>query len=244
MLKAVEPNTSSVEFGSEISQFVHQRAYLRRLDELLVAKIARHLGSRVLEVGCGAGTMTRLLLDRDLVVGIDIDRENVRLVQKGTAGLPNVICMEGDITGPVDRLLDFKFDSVVCSNVLEHIDDDALALRNMAIVLQPGGKLALVVPAGPWLYGTLDHAVGHYRRYSCADLEQRLGEAGFRHIQLYWFNAVGIAGWFVNGKLFRRSTLTGWQLRLFNSLTSAVLAVESRLCLPIGLSLIAVCTKA
>jgi len=230
-------------FGDELAVFVGQRGHLHTFDELLVSRLRRHLGSRVLEVGCGEGTMTRLLADRELVVAIDIDSANVREVAARFNGYPNVVSMQLDITQPGDRLRRFRLDSAICSNVLEHIRDDGLALRQISSVLPSGAKLVLVVPAGPWLYGRMDVALGHYRRYSREDLRAKVRLAGFVETRIYCFNALGVVGWFVNGKIFRRRTLPEWQLRVFNRIARPVLSIESHLPLNTGLSLVMVCAK-
>jgi len=64
-------------------------------------------------------------------------------------------------------------DTVICLNVLEHIEDDATGLANISSALIPGGVAIVLVPQDPGLYGTLDEELGHYRRYSEAELRAK-----------------------------------------------------------------------
>ena len=75
------------------------------------------------------------------------------------------------------------FDVVVCLDVLEHIEDDFLALREMFRVCRPGGYLLLTVPAYHFLWSEHDVALGHYRRYSRSRLLRAVVEAGFKPLR-------------------------------------------------------------
>src|SRR5437773_1255865 len=74
-------------------------------------------------------------------------------------------------------------DSVVCLNVLEHVEDDMQGLRNIHSVLRPGGRAIILVPHGQEIFGTLDVALGHYRRYSHEELrsEEHTSELQSHH---------------------------------------------------------------
>lgn len=79
-------------------------------------------------------------------------------------------------------------DAVVALNVLEHVEDDQKALREMRRILRPGGIAYLEVPAGAWLFDIYDELLRHYRRYSASGLKRRAREAGFR---VEWFSHLG-----------------------------------------------------
>jgi hypothetical protein len=106
----------------------------------------------------------------------------------------------------------------------------------------PGGRLVLLVPAHQWLYGAIDRAIHHFRRYERPVLVARMEEAGFRVEHTAFFNRLGILGWYANSVLMRRTRVPGFQLRLQNLLVP-VLRAESRLGLPFGMSLVAVGRK-
>jgi hypothetical protein len=69
---------------------------------------------------------------------------------------------------------------VVCLNVLEHVEDDLQGLRNIHSALKTGGRAIILVPHGQEIFGTLDVALGHYRRYKHSELRERMEATGFR----------------------------------------------------------------
>jgi glycosyltransferase involved in cell wall biosynthesis len=145
---------------------------------------------------------------------------------------------------PDDDLWSFlPVDSVLCSNVLEHIEDDAGALRNMRTVLKEGGRLVLVVPAGRWLYGSMDKALEHRRRYVKKGLVALLNREGFAVETAFSMNKPGVLGWWLNGKVWRRKSLGRVQMKLFNALVPVFKVVDP--ILPwTGLSLVVVARRA
>ena len=153
----------------------------------------------------------------------------------------------GDITDPglVRELAGARFDTVLCINVLEHIERDDLALRAMAEILRPtAGRLFLFVPAHPILFGSPDELAGHFRRYTRPALRALLQGAGLRARDVYHFNAVGAVAYFVNARIVRPKSLDGsvdCQIRLFDRYCVPVLhRLERAVRPPFGQSLIAV----
>ncbi len=187
--------------------------------------------------------MTRYLLDRELLVAADVSAENVRAVRRSLGGISSLVTLTLDIGNPGECLRQYRLDSALCSNVLEHVADDEQALRQVAGALSVGGTLVVVVPAWPGLYGSLDAAVGHHRRYTLSELRGKLGRAGFVERETRFANALGIPGWLLNGKVLRRTRIPDWQIRLFDVLAQPLVAVESRLRPPLGLSLVVACEK-
>ena len=143
-----------------------------------------------------------------------------------------------DITQPAPENIE-KVDSILCSNVLEHIDDDAQAIRNMKAILRQGGRLVLVVPAGAWLYGNMDSALEHRRRYTKQKIVALLSAEGFIIETVFSMNKAGVLGWWLNGKVLRRRSLGKVQLKLFNALVPVFRLVDPLLPWT-GLSLVVV----
>ena len=135
-----------------------------------------------------------------------------------------------------------SIDTIVCCNVLEHIEDDRATLSDMLAILQPGGRLVLLVPALSWLYGSLDLHLRHFRRYEKAELEEKLAKAGFALEDIRFVNRVGILGWFVNGRILRRSVLPRAQLQAFK-LFFPLLRREEQNPPSTGMSLLAIARK-
>jgi hypothetical protein len=125
-------------------------------------------------------------------------------------------------------------------NVLEHVEDDVTALSNMADLLWAGGRVILIVPAHGRLYGSMDRAIGHFRRYTRRSMAHKLERVGFVVEKQFYLNLPGMVGWFVNGRLLRQTVPPGGQLAWFNRIVPVVSWVERRVRPPIGLSLVSV----
>jgi SAM-dependent methyltransferase len=173
-------------------------------------------GARVLEVGAGIGTFTALLAEgAELVVALEVDNFYVKRLQNRFRDQPQVVPHLSDIAlADWEFLKKQKFDSIVLSNVLEHIPDDGDAVRRFAKILPKGGKLIVFVPALPALFGSMDEAVGHHRRYTPQTLRAVLEANGFEVGPLDWMNLIGIPGWFVNAKIFKKRATSPLRTRV------------------------------
>jgi len=206
-------------------------------------QIAPFIGRRVLEVGSGIGNMSEHIVagGRELVVLTDTDewyREQLRQrfrdrpeVRVDTLTLPDAAAEA--------RFGALGLDTVVALNVVEHIDDHVGTLRSMGSLLAPGGRVVVLVPSLPGIYGTLDAELGHFRRYTPASLRGAFTEAGLRTESLSWFNRVGTLGWWFNARVRKATRIPLGQLRSFDALVP-LLRLERFLPLPFGQSLIAI----
>jgi SAM-dependent methyltransferase len=217
-----------------VSKAVAYNAYL-------VDCVRMDLGDRVLDIGCGIGNTTRLL-DRPFVVGMDVSTYYIEEFKKR---VPDVEVIQADIAtlGSVESLRDYGFDTIFSSNVIEHIEDDRAALSNMFEILAPGGRLVLLVPNYPALYGSMDSADLHFRRYDRETLTERVLEAGFRLEKMFCLNFPGIFWWYVSGKLLRRPTNGESEAGLINHVMPAVRLIDRMVANRAGLSLVAVARK-
>ena len=138
-------------------------------------------------------------------------------------------------------MVDNNFDTVICSNVLEHICDHERALKNIKEILKPGGKLVLLVPCNPAIYSGLDEELGHYRRYTRDELNRVLGVAGFTVHNMIAHNIVGALGWLWAGKVRGRRTLRPNDTKNFDKLVPILRHIDPYLTKPFGgVSLIAI----
>ena len=177
----------------------------------------KELGQRVVEVGCGVGNFTRHLLDRELVAALDVEADCIAQLERNLDHPSNVIAKQMDVVDPAFvELRELAIDSIVCMNVLEHVADDGLALRNMAAVLRPGGRVVLIVPAFEALYGPIDNNLGHYRRYSKKGLRALALDAGFEVKRMRDMNSIGCIGRWVNAKLLKRTEQSEKQILTFD----------------------------
>ncbi|HOU54195.1 MAG TPA: class I SAM-dependent methyltransferase [Myxococcota bacterium] len=140
--------------------------------------------SEVLDVGCATGGMMRFLSGEGRFTGLDRSEVAAGIARQRT-GCPVVV---GDATAM--PFPDARFDGVMAMDVLEHIEDDRSALREIRRVLRPGGPFLASVPCHPWLFSTHDRALQHLRRYRRREFLERLAEAGFSPDRVSWTNSL------------------------------------------------------
>ncbi len=217
--------------------------HVGRYNEWVWTRLDPYVGDRVLEVGCGVGNFTRFLRDREHVVVTDNNEHYLELLRTAFERLENVRVCRVDWTDPsLDDLRAERFDTIICLNVLEHIEDDDAALATFARLLEPGGRLVLQVPAMRALYGEIDRAIHHHRRYERGDLVAQLQGHGFAIEEASYFNLPGIAGWYLNSVLLKRRAIPGVQARFANLLVPW-LRFEQRLRPRHGMALLVVARK-
>ena len=234
-------------FDSETEDIVYQTLQrmkkLGRYNQWIFSKFKPFLGRRVLEIGSGIGNITKFLLDRDLIIATDVEPKYINLLENTFGKYRKFVIEKLDISGSnTERYRSYHIDSVICFNVLEHIEEDEKALKNIFNLLEPRGRLLLLVPSHRWLYGSLDRHLDHQRRYGGKELKKKLEAEGFKVILLKHFNRIGILGWFLNGKILMRKKLPSFQLRIYNLLVP-LFKLEELFPLPFGTSLIAIAER-
>ena len=234
-------------FESETEDIVYQTLRrmkkLRRYNQWIFSKFRPFLGQRVLEIGSGIGNITKFLMDRDFVIATDVEPMYLTFLENTFGQYKKFKIENFDISGSdIERYRQYHIDSVICFNVLEHIENDERALANIFDLLEPKGRLLLFAPSHRWLYGSLDQHLGHHRRYGKEELKEKLENKGFKVIFLKYFNRIGILGWYLNGKVFRRKRLPSFQLRIYNLLVP-LSKIEDLFPLPFGTSLIAIAER-
>ncbi len=158
------------------------RHFWFRARNRVIERVVKQLSSelprrpRALEVGSGTGNVLRVLeraCPDGIVIGIELYQQGLKLARTRTA----CPLIRGDVFHlPVKG----PFDLVGMFDVLEHLENDRLALQRLRKIVAPGGRLVLTVPAYMSLWSTFDMQAGHQRRYTPTSLEAVLGEAGFR----------------------------------------------------------------
>ncbi len=144
----------------------------------LYQKIAAYMQGKTLEIGSGIGNISAFLLkDLDDVSLSDLRPEYCRLLQNKFSynnhlkGVYELDLSLEDFNPKHPELIE-QFDTVIALNVIEHISDDLLAIRNAKTLLRKNGKLVILVPAGQWLYNSIDRELGHIKRYSKSGLNE------------------------------------------------------------------------
>jgi SAM-dependent methyltransferase len=178
------------------------------------------VGARVIEIGSGIGNLSRhLAARRQLYIASDIDPEHLARLRVRFQNRPNVKLLHCDLSAPADfAALAAQADTVICLNVLEHIQDDATGLANISSALVPGGVAIVLVPQDQAIYGTLDEELGHYRRYSEAELRTRMEAAGLTVERVLHFNRITRPGWWFTGRVLKRRSSSRIMLWFFDRL--------------------------
>ncbi len=217
------------------------RARQRVIIDVFQRTLTHRRGLRILEVGCGGGTLLKSLATFGESMGLDSCAEAVEHARR-LAGCPVHL---GAIPSAVPSGLP-KFDVVCLFDVLEHIEDDVDALRSVGTMLSGGGHVFLTVPAMPWLFGIHDEINGHHRRYTASRLRSRLALAGFVDARCYYFNAL-LSPVLVPAIVWRNVVRKGHHFEVqsrWGRWLEVIFAMErhaiGRIPFPIGLSLMAV----
>ncbi len=225
-----------LETLDDLSEAVHYNQWIYEM-------MKPYLGQRILEVGCGIGNMTRLLaLDRK-VLGVDIHSGYVKKAEKNLERNKNASFRVMNLEKKLVSLGRFKPDTIVCINVLEHIQGDVDFLKECLRLLPAEGRLVIFVPALPYLFGSMDAHYGHFRRYFKGELVQKMEARGFTVLKSRYLNLLGVFGWWLNGRFFKKTILPRAQILIYDQIIRWVAPVEKWLPRPIGLSLFCVGRK-
>jgi glycosyltransferase involved in cell wall biosynthesis len=220
-------------------------AKLEPYNRWLADRFRPALGRRILEIGAGFGNMSRHLAGAELLVVSDLDPVGIEYLKGVFREQKNVrVASYRFPLEPAARqeLKALAPDTVVCLNVLEHIEQDDATLADLKEVLAPGGRLVLLVPAQKSLYGTLDEHLRHFRRYEKDELTGKLAAAGFAVEDCRFLNRPGAIGWWINGRLLKRRVLPRGQLAAFK-LLMPLLKREEKNPPATGMSLLAISRK-
>jgi len=227
------------EYGSEILDRLNRAP---RFTRWMADVIEPYVGQRVLEIGAGTGNMSLHLMPRATYWATDVNSQYLDYLGTMRSTRPYMRVSYTHAMKAETFPAGTTFDTVVCLNVVEHVEDDAAVLRNIRNTLEDGGRAIVLVPCGPWLYGSLDEVLGHFRRYRRDELVRVAEVAGFQVERVLKFNRPGVLGWWLNGRVMRRKTFGLGQIRILNLLTPVFRLVDRWLPLP-PLSLIAILRK-
>lgn len=204
--------------------------------EILLEKIKTKIpdGSKILEVGCGTGGFSRLLLRRQYDVTVSDRDDTIVKVAMKNIGMSGIKIIKLDI----EKESKGKYDFILAFDVLEHIKNDISAIKNIFNMLKPGGFFIFTVPAIQLLYSKHDSVLKHYRRYNLGDLKQKLSTQGFTNLNIRYWNMVGVISAVIN-KILDRVHNEDFisSNKIFNNLLYHWLLFESKLPLPFGLTL-------
>jgi glycosyltransferase involved in cell wall biosynthesis len=216
------------EHGSEILARLNRAP---RFTKWMADTIRPYVGDHVLEIGAGIGNLTTNLVPRSTYWASDINSQYLDRLNKLKVTRPYLQVGYTDASAQ-ETYPQGEFDTVICLNVVEHIEDDVKALRNIRASLSKNGRAIILVPSGPGLFGTLDTVLGHFRRYTRDQLVEACARAGFRVEKVLKFNRIGSPGWWWNGKVLKKTTFGFWQIKVLNALVPFVRPIDRFLPLP------------
>jgi len=204
---------------------------------------------RILEIGSGIGNISQFFLNENASLTLSDIRENycnqLKVRFSDAATLEDVLLI--NLTDPEFEIkyrhYEKSFDTVFALNVVEHIKDDVLALKNCKFLLKEGGTLLILVPAFQSLYCGFDQELGHYRRYTRKTLRRVYEENQFQIEYSRYFNAMGILGWIFSGKVLKKKTIPEGQMGIYNKLVPVFKIIDTIFLQIIGLSVILVGKK-
>jgi SAM-dependent methyltransferase len=207
----------------------------------VLRRFSPYLGQHIVEIGSGIGTFAELILrqaDPQTLVLVEPAYNLFPVLRRRFAHETRVSLVNGYAN---DLPTTVTSDCIILVNVLEHVEDDQAFLRVLRARLVPGGRLLLLVPAGPRLFGSLDRAFGHHRRYTIATLTDSLQAARLSVRSLQYFNLPGVLSWFIAGKMLHKTTLSRRDVRVYDRwVVPWISAFEALWIPPFGQSLVAI----
>jgi SAM-dependent methyltransferase len=240
-------NETGYYSGHENLEIVSQN---NRFNNWIYDEILPGLKGDILEVGSGIGTFSEKII-RDFPLShitlTDISLAYVKRLEKRFSKSNNnnddnnniSICkLDLNCKEDYDKIGYERFDSIIAINVLEHVENDIYALQQLHKLLKNGGMLIILVPCHKFLYNIIDKKIGHLRRYSKKDLEFKITETRFNVERMFYFNMLGIIGWYVNGNLAKSPKINRNASELFGRIVPLLKYAEKMTAKKIGLSII------
>ncbi len=203
---ALVPSDPKLPFEGQHADALQRMRMLRGYYKWSLGLFRSYLGRRVLDAGCGVGNLTALLEPIvDFVLAVDLSEQNLAIAKERFAESKKIECRRVDLEEDGASLVDRKIDTVLCLDVLEHLEDDLAMLESFRHIVRPGGHLLIKVPACPWLFGSIDVASGHYRRYRPVDLRDRAESAGWKALKVGYMNLAGVLPYWLKSRVLKRS---------------------------------------
>ena len=188
--------------------------------------VSEGLSENIIEIGCGIGrNLVPLKRIAKKIWGTDYNEKYLEQIALEDPSMENFL-FHWDLSKKPEFYVDAN--SFFCSNVIEHVDDDKLALLNIR-KLRKLEKGAFIVPAGKKNYNQLDISLSHFRRYDLIEFANLLESTGYKVLKIFTFNKIGVLGWYVQGGLFKKKTLGEANMKLYNFLFPVIKSVDSKI---------------
>lgn len=218
--------------------------WAKEYNKWIASNFIPYISYPAIEIGAGRGNISEYFLQGSSFYITDVDKELVKLLKNKYKVKKKIEITDLDITKQVPIKLKKKFCSAIAINVLEHIEDDVKALFEMNKLLKTKGKLLLLVPAKKFAYTRLDTNLGHFRRYEKEDLVKKFSSAGFKILNMYYFNILGLLSWWVRDKFEKnRLQLNTHEINIFEKIVPVLKLIEGFIKPPVGISIIVIAQK-
>src|SRR5579863_9253170 len=184
----------------------------------LTRAVRPHLGDTVLEIGAGLGNLTGRLMGKKLeYVAAERDPLYLHALRNRFLRTPSVTVCALDPENPEDyRQWAGHFDTALCMNILELVEDPQSVIASLKSCLKPGGSLIVLVPQSHALFSAIDKRMGHKRRFQAAELRQILESCGMQVEREHQLNKFGALSWWIFGHLFLRNRINRPALKLWD----------------------------
>ncbi|WP_317899783.1 class I SAM-dependent methyltransferase [Aurantibacillus circumpalustris] len=229
--------------GLEILDVISSAAKFNRW---LYQIVSPFCNGKILEIGSGVGNISDFFISDKKDIYLSDIRENYRSILSDKFKLDTNHVLDIDIAHTdFDKTyasLLSSFNSVFALNVVEHIKDDDLAIKNMLSLLKPGGQMTILVPAYQALYNDIDLSLEHFKRYNRTSLSKLMS----KHAPIkksFYFNATGILAWWISGRILKHKTIPAGEMRLYNTFVPVFKFIDKIVLKKMGLSVVCVIQK-
>ncbi len=203
----------------------------------------------ILEIGSGLGNISTFFLEANKKIMLtDLREEYCASLQEKFNARPNLLgvaemnLIHPDFQKVYKEHLE-QYETVFALNVIEHIEDDNLAIRNCKRLLKKDGHLIILVPSYQKLYNKFDVELGHFRRYTQKDLSELFLKNHLSIVHKQYFNLMGIFGWYLSGGLLKRESIPSNQMKIYDKLVPVWKMLDLVVRNRVGLSTIVVGRK-
>jgi len=234
------------EVDQEGEETLEAIAQAYKFNQWMYETINPYTHGKILEIGSGIGNISQFFIKNKQQIYLSDIRENYcskledQFSQESNVGdILQLDLVHPDFERTYADYLNY-FDTLFALNVVEHIENDTLALQNCKKLLKPGGTIIILVPAFQSLYNRFDEELYHYRRYTRSSLGKVFERSEIPIIAAFYFNFMGIPGWYVSGKLQKNKTIPKGQMQLYEKLVPIFRIIDRIMLRQIGLSVITV----
>lgn len=211
--------------------------------------IKPHCKGKVLEIGSGIGNISDYFMKDGFPIMLT-DIRSTYCNKLESRFKEHSSFLGAKVMDLTDEDFDQKFadqiatyDTVFALNVVEHIQNDSLAIKNCRKLLKDDGHLIILVPSYKGLYNRFDEELGHYRRYTKSTLAGLFSEHNLEVLHKQYFNFIGIFGWYVSGHLMHNESIPEGQMKIYNRLIPISRIMDNIIFNFLGLSTIVVGRK-